>query len=532
LKHACEEIITSYFRISESGLQVLKDLLTYDKRKKEYSLVFYAGDSGGVCVKRIPNEERDYLWEAQCIINLLKLMKNDTVAGDLFMHLMTQFTVVKVQNRTENERLQSQLGFGNEYEMHQDTMLLLQVIKLITDQMGPSIMKNTQQAITFAKFLLLCNEEEPPDENEEFETLAMALGLLSAILCGATPIHPNDEPLLDDLQPILQRITDTHPNQQIAEMASSANLTISSKQYQFVQNEQPESPQEKIRTRLQTILNDLKDPLLPVRAHGIMSLRKLVLESGHDTIVKEQMKKILDIFKTNLRDDDTYVYYGAIQGLCALGDIYPQEIIPILTASFCDTSHTMTIDDKLKLGESLVTVARRCGQVLPHYAQYFVNCFLQVAQRESIEADQDLVSASALSNLSTIIGILQFAVHPYLIDILHTASVLLERKSSTRHIKSACLHIFSNMVRSMGKDFPSLFGENQSKDQERLLNQLIELLKKVEFYEADEMVKYDASTLLEDIGNAMRERLFPHVWKPSGDKDKSHLLDFINFMQN
>jgi hypothetical protein len=525
LKHACEEIITSYFRLSDDGLTVLKQLLTYDKRKQEWCLVFYPGETGSVGVKRVPNEERDYLWEAQCMINLLKLMKNDTVAGDLFMHLMTQFTVVKVQNREENEKLQEQLGVGNEYEVQQDTMLLLQVIKLVTEEMGPSIMKNTQQAITFAKFLLLCNEEEPPEEDEEHETIGMALGLISAILAGAVPILPKDEPLLEDLQPILQKIIDTHPSPQIQEMATSANLSISSKQYRFGQTTPTESPQDQIRARLQTILNDLKDPLLPIRAHGIMSLRKLVLDHSQDALIKDQIYKILDIFRSNLKDDDTYVYLGAVQGLCALADVYPSDIIPLLTKSFHEQSK-LSVEDKLKTGESLVTIARRCGEMLPHYAHFFVNCFLHVAQQES---NDELVRASALSNLSTIMGLLKYAIHPYLIDILETSSILLERKTSSRQIKSACLHVFSNMVRSMGKDLVGLFGGNESQDN-KLLSQLVTLLRKVEFYDQDEMIKLDARNVLEDIDTAMKQRLFPEIWTPSGDRDKSHLLDFVNFM--
>jgi hypothetical protein len=52
-------------------------------------------------------------------------------------------------------------------------------------------------------------------------------------------------------------------------------------------------------------------------------------------------------------------------GLGALGDIFPEEIIPVLVNSFLDES--LIEDTRLKLGETLVRVCERCGETLPKY---------------------------------------------------------------------------------------------------------------------------------------------------------------------
>lgn len=57
-----------------------------------------------------------------------------------------------------------------------------------------------------------------------------------------------------------------------------------------------------------------------------------------------------------------------MQGLGAMGDIFPEEIIPILVNSFLDD--TVAEDTRLKIGETLVRVCERCGETLPKYGTF------------------------------------------------------------------------------------------------------------------------------------------------------------------
>lgn len=123
-KHACEEVITTYFRLSPDAFQVLKQLLVYSKpvnKPLAMHITFAAGEFGGVCLKQVAESNRDYLFEAECLFDLLALMKNSTeLAGDLFLHMMTQFTAMKEALMISNENNESVLY--TEEEAHDSTV--------------------------------------------------------------------------------------------------------------------------------------------------------------------------------------------------------------------------------------------------------------------------------------------------------------------------------------------------------------------------------------------------------------------------
>jgi hypothetical protein len=63
------------------------------------------------------------------------------------------------------------------------------------------------------------------------------------------------------------------------------------------------------------------------------------------------------------RMQDRFVYFGAIEGLTALGDVCPNQVIGLLVKCFTESSSEPSW--RLKLGESLVKIAGRCGALLP-----------------------------------------------------------------------------------------------------------------------------------------------------------------------
>lgn len=121
---------------------------------------------------------------------------------------------------------------------------------------------------------------------------------------------------------------------------------------------------------LSEILKCLSDPLLPVRGHGLIALRRLVLSKHPDA--QANFQRILTIFQTQLSDEDTYIYLSAIDGLTALGDVYPKEIIPILTSQFLQGHQTVEV--RLKISESLLKIAQRCGETLPLHGKLKNKC--------------------------------------------------------------------------------------------------------------------------------------------------------------
>lgn len=50
--------------------------------------------------------------------------------------------------------------------------------------------------------------------------------------------------------------------------------------------------------------------------------------------IRRNLSYILGLFSSQLEDEDSYMYLTAINGLAAMGDVYPTNIIPPLVAEF------------------------------------------------------------------------------------------------------------------------------------------------------------------------------------------------------
>ena len=82
------------------------------------------------------------------------------------------------------------------------------------------------------------------------------------------------------------------------------------------------------KSPLQQAFTELLDPLIPVRGHGLITLRRLVDQGDEEAV--ENQQKIVDIFRENLTHTDSYIYLAAIQGLDVMANKYPDKLIPTL----------------------------------------------------------------------------------------------------------------------------------------------------------------------------------------------------------
>lgn len=225
------------------------------------------------------------MFEAQCIISLVQELKNKTLAGNLFVELLQEFT--NLENESSEEE-------GKYSERH---LMLLQVLIICSEVLGPDIVQNITQVCTMIKVLL---------SNQDIETLHLALGILNVLLNGNIKLEQGEEILLFELTPELENLT-IHQESSIRQLAEILHNKINARDQSWLKadasvetsNSHPKDPKEKIKE----ILKDLNDPLLPVRAAGLVELRKLVLSK--DPIAEKNLDKVLNIFKTQIFDEDS-----------------------------------------------------------------------------------------------------------------------------------------------------------------------------------------------------------------------------------
>ena len=111
------------------------------------------------------------------------------------------------------------------------------------------------------------------------------------------------------------------------------------------ESEQPEKPAsnkptrvliEEIDSEYSNCLKDINDPLVPVRAHGLVTLRKLI--EKRDEQVMSDCDKVYEISVRNLKFEDSYVYLAAINTLIAFADYKPEKVMDVLIGQFQDTN--------------------------------------------------------------------------------------------------------------------------------------------------------------------------------------------------
>ena len=123
-----------------------------------------------------------------------------------------------------------------------------------------------------------------------------------------------------------------------------------------------DADKEIIMSPMAEALEEIQDPLVPIKGHALIMLRKLL--DKKDPEAMEKHETLLKIFITNLDHGDSYIYLAAIQGLAVLADHFPSQVLPLVLEEYASFDKTQrSAELRLKLGEVLVKVCRALGNV-------------------------------------------------------------------------------------------------------------------------------------------------------------------------
>lgn len=226
-------------------------------------------------------------------------------------------------------------------------------------------------------------------------------------------MSPKTVPLLNDIYTQLSPLADSNSDT-VRARAREARLILTARLYttpngnaangEKRQEDEEEDPNDKYQRALKL----LQDPLLPVRAHGLLLLRELVSprkvpvgkkrkKKGKDTgpgmdapMAQGQkiqtpaapaalIPAILSIFLQAVQDEDSYIFLNAVQGLAAMVDGYGRDMLKGLVDEYArgldglgGSENTMTlqeVDTRVRVGEALGQVIKRCGGALGNYGE-------------------------------------------------------------------------------------------------------------------------------------------------------------------
>lgn len=193
-------------------------------------------------------------------------------------------------------------------------------------------------------------------------------------------------PILNDIFSLLEPLSKDgslviKPLAREARLVMTARLASTSQ----LQNAKRKSAEEESAQEIyRKALKLLQDPILPVRAHGLLLLRQLVTSSkaggtgqGVRVLDPALVPAILSIFLQSVQDEDTYIFLNSVQGLAAMVDGLGREVLKSLIdeyvgkleglgASFLSQQE---VDIKTRIGEALGIVIKRCGDSLGIYGR-------------------------------------------------------------------------------------------------------------------------------------------------------------------
>ncbi|PRP86827.1 hypothetical protein PROFUN_05044 [Planoprotostelium fungivorum] len=474
IRREIENIMKTFFTWVEGSTTVFKQLfvppslMSKSQGMKVMQInadfSFSAGPSGGAILRSTPSSERDFQWEAECAVGLLKEMGNTGLIGDLFVDLLNVFLTT---HSTDEDDMRERLP-------------LLGVLIQMMETFGDSVLRNVVQVCTFLRNLLESAEEE--------EMVTLALGVLTQLLSGGTKISKEEAFLLDQLTPQLYTLSG-HEDEATASVAAMLVKKIELFQIDerdpavFVDNRDDDEYEYSI----QSIMEDLQSEMVPSRAYALVCLRKVVTKKSEET--EKNVDKFIQLFRQQLRDEDSFVYLNAIQGLMALGDIYPARVIEHLLSVYTDTRQPDL--ERLKLGEAILYISKRCGETLPVYAPRLMNAFLSCTKDRL-----PTMRASSLSNLAELCKHMRFALHSYIVDIMECIMSTLSTDKEAE-VRRGAVFASTLLFRGMGRDIFELIPT--------YLRSLYRLLKRTEESDADDVTRFHAKIALTELANAIQD---------------------------
>ncbi|XP_014601091.1 PREDICTED: transport and Golgi organization protein 6 homolog isoform X1 [Polistes canadensis] len=450
------------------------------------------GSNGGV---EIIGLEKNLAYEqlADSLFDLISL--DEVLITNLFSYLLKLLS--------NSSKLISDNVLETSYDVMERVEKQLVTIKLLSNLTTKSVvqkaqLKNPEPLLNFIKSLFdeKIIQKQNNSESDDHEVIYISLMLIKMI------INSEDKTLnrthFESFAKYLnERINDSTMPSQLVALIKDIIRIIECKE-EFNQTYYDDlSVDNKRFNKFEEAIKNLSDPLLPVRAHGIITLTKLI--EMKDPIAVTRKTIILRLFQENLKHEDSFIYLAAINGMCALAVMYPKEIIVILVEEYicmpqriaiCDIS----VQSRIKLGEILVRTTRELGKIAYVYKNILVNGFLCGAR------DPDpLIRASSLSCLGEVCKVLGFHLGNVMTEIIFCIICII-KTDKTPECRRAAVLVITLLLRGLEKDALTKLGRD--------LCELHRVLIHLRDNDKDPVLRLHAQLALEEINDIVTNYIF------------------------
>ncbi|KAG6817465.1 hypothetical protein H0H87_008633 [Tephrocybe sp. NHM501043] len=280
----------------------------------------------------------------------------------------------------------------------------------------------------------------------EGEMIETSVNLLLAILEANEDLSARNAPLLNDiflfLEPLAREGSEAlRPLAREARMVMTARLASTSSGNRALLSQDEETAHDVYQKSLKL----LQDPILPVRAHGLLLLRQLVTPSMPDSkdpkLTDDALvPAISSIFLQSIQDDDSYMFLNAVQGLAAMVDRFGKDVLRMLIREYAGGLEGLgasnltqrDLDTRIRVGEALAAVIRRCGEALGSYVDILVPPLFNILRLRHMPTT---LRTSSLSLLADCESTSPLAMLPYVTDLSNAMLDILQLEMVPANLK-------------------------------------------------------------------------------------------------
>ncbi|XP_069724318.1 transport and Golgi organization protein 6 homolog [Phaenicophaeus curvirostris] len=583
LRSPCQEILLWFLEKSERevSLAVLEGFvgLNSSVHTLHPQCQFRAGSEGGavIAVKETISDEDEALYQKvsleQChvetLVELLSHCQKSGLAGDFFIHCLKALTRVAAEDEADLNSTVVPGGSFLELEQYhtrqRKKLLVLQLVATLCENISDTIFTDVAQVEEFVAATLqraCVSPARGPGAAAEAQTLAMAMGLVAAMLGGAVQLQSSDFAVLKRLVPLLEELSHTYPEPLTQELATdlriaicthgacsattlgaAADVVLGKKPGTGAQGPagapdtapcpeagqapprhshiNPSAPGERSEEQSACHKPDATGPApapcadspAPDKLQELLlsaydpqppsraaALRCLAnLITQRDPEALRLQEKLLQVFLENMQHEDAFVYLSAIQGVALLSSEYPEQILPVLLARYrCPAQGTE---------DAAAAITRmKLGEVLMRVTRALGDMVFK--HRESLiqafllgARDPDsALRASSLSNLGELCQHLGFQLGSIIQEVASCLTAI-AKTDPKAEVRRAAVHVVVLLLRGLSEKATEVLRD--------VLRDLYRLLKHVVAAEPDGATVLHAQLALEELDAVMRRVLFP-----------------------
>lgn len=396
----CFSILITFFSVSmsTSRYETLIDKLLWNGGTK---YIYGPGSEGGVSLRTRPDENPLQFDHVQLmeqldkrIDDLLKLLaadpQKDEITGDVFLHASRRWlfgasndessqssneSLEPVMQSLVSVKLSEKLLDKFQETLSRQPIKVLEIIKqLIESEINcqSRVAKDTSKASsiqTLGNIVNRQNEAYDTDGKESFESLSSSFSLLSTILSSPSFILTDSiRPVLSDIKLKLDSLLpNLPPTLTHGAIAASVllEITLSDAASSQTKTHAPSAHDVDLQAHHQALIS-LASPLAPTKAEGLTLLSRLIAASSPILDIPSTLSLLLSLIteKDTISANDEFIYLNAVKTISVLASRHPHTVLKKLAELYADRGEELTLDERLKIGESLLKTIQELSQML------------------------------------------------------------------------------------------------------------------------------------------------------------------------